>query len=570
MLAAIVVGVWAMIFMTALMRGMVDDMIKDGISVLPGHVQIHHPDYRDDPSDRQRHRPSGRELCSRPSSSPEVVAWATRVRVPAVISSERDTRGVTLIGIEPERERDISFVADDMVEGRFLESRDDRGLVVGRKLVEKLETGLGKRVVIMSQDPENEIADRGFRIVGIFESKLAQYEEGYVFAGEGTIQDLLGVGDQVSEVAILGTDYRNVDGSHRIDADGRRTRRRGPAVERARYLSRLHAGGDGWFCRRLDRRRLPGPLLRARQHPRHGGLRAGAGDRPDARPRYDTAQHPLPDPRRVHSSAGHRPGHRQPGGLGRPSNRSRTASMSPSSAKAWSMFGAASMLYPALYLKDVILANVIVIVLGLLRQPLAGLAGLPLRPGASHYKGVIMKSVRCIDLCKTYRQGEVEVTGLDHVNLEIEEGGFVCLSAPSGGGKTTLLNAIGGLDTPDSGEIWLAGNRVDNLGKGELAKMRLHQIGFVFQAYNLIPVLTARENVEFVMEVQGVAAEDRRTARSRSSRRSGWLGSRTGGLPRCRAASNSGWRWRGRLPPGRRWSSPTSLPPTSTPRAPTS
>ena len=121
-----------------------------------------------------------------------------------------------------------------------------------------------------------------------------------------------------------------------------------------------------------------------------------------------------------------------------------------------------------------------------------------------------MYSVRCIELCKTYRQGELEVTGLDHVNLEIQEGGFVCLSAPSGGGKTTLLNAIGGLDTPDSGEIWLAENRIDNLGKGELAEIRLHQIGFVFQAYNLIPVLTARENIEFVMEVQGVPASERR------------------------------------------------------------
>jgi putative ABC transport system ATP-binding protein len=122
-----------------------------------------------------------------------------------------------------------------------------------------------------------------------------------------------------------------------------------------------------------------------------------------------------------------------------------------------------------------------------------------------------MSDVRCIDLCKTYRQGEVEVTGLDMVNLEIKEGGFVCLSAPSGGGKTTLLNAVGGLDTPDSGEIWLGGERVDNLSKAELAEMRLHKIGFVFQAYNLIPVLTARENVEFVMEVQGVAPETRRT-----------------------------------------------------------
>jgi len=121
-----------------------------------------------------------------------------------------------------------------------------------------------------------------------------------------------------------------------------------------------------------------------------------------------------------------------------------------------------------------------------------------------------MKSVRCIDLCKTYHQGDIEVTGLDNVDLEINEGGFVCLSAPSGGGKTTLLNAIGGLDTPDSGQIWLAGERIDNLGKGELASMRLNRIGFVFQAYNLIPVLTARENIEFVMEVQGVPAADRR------------------------------------------------------------
>jgi len=121
-----------------------------------------------------------------------------------------------------------------------------------------------------------------------------------------------------------------------------------------------------------------------------------------------------------------------------------------------------------------------------------------------------MKSVRCIDLCKTYRQGEIEVTGLDHVTLDIDEGGFVCLSAPSGGGKTTLLNAIGGLDTPDSGEIWLGGSRIDTLGKGELAKLRLHRIGFVFQAYNLIPVLTAYENAEIVMSLQGRSEAERR------------------------------------------------------------
>jgi len=121
-----------------------------------------------------------------------------------------------------------------------------------------------------------------------------------------------------------------------------------------------------------------------------------------------------------------------------------------------------------------------------------------------------MPAVRCVDVCKTYRQGEAEVKGLDHVSLDIDEGGFVCLSAPSGGGKTTLLNAIGGLHKIDSGEIWLAGKRIDGLSKGELAQLRLHQMGFVFQAYNLIPVLTARENVEFVMEVQGVPPDRRR------------------------------------------------------------
>jgi len=121
-----------------------------------------------------------------------------------------------------------------------------------------------------------------------------------------------------------------------------------------------------------------------------------------------------------------------------------------------------------------------------------------------------MSAVRCIDLCKTYRQGDLDIKALDHVDIEIADGGFVCLSAPSGGGKTTLLNAIGGLDIPDSGEVWIAGERIDQMSKGELAALRLKQIGFVFQAYNLIPVLSARENVEFVMQVQGLSSADRR------------------------------------------------------------
>jgi putative ABC transport system ATP-binding protein len=120
-----------------------------------------------------------------------------------------------------------------------------------------------------------------------------------------------------------------------------------------------------------------------------------------------------------------------------------------------------------------------------------------------------MSAIHCHQLCKTFHQGDAIITGLDHVDISIEAGEFVCLSGPSGSGKTTLLNAIGGLDTPDSGEIRMGDLRIDNLERGALADVRLHHIGFVFQAYNLIPVLSAQENVEFVMQVQGVAAGER-------------------------------------------------------------
>ncbi|MFC1689561.1 ABC transporter ATP-binding protein [Pseudomonadota bacterium] len=121
-----------------------------------------------------------------------------------------------------------------------------------------------------------------------------------------------------------------------------------------------------------------------------------------------------------------------------------------------------------------------------------------------------MAEIKCVDLCKNYRQGDAVIKALDHVTIDIEQGSFMCLSGPSGSGKTTLLNMIGGLDELDSGQISIDGERVDLLGKGPLADLRLHHIGFVFQAYNLIPVLTAQENVEFVMQVQGVPARERK------------------------------------------------------------
>ena len=211
MISATVVAVWAMIFMTALMRGMVNEMIRDGVESLPGHVQVHHPQFRDDPSIGNP-VPMSDDAIIDALSGGDFPAWSSRIRVPAVITSERETRGVTLYGVDPVRDRDITFVADSIVAGRYLESSDDTGLVVGQRLLERLDTRLGKRVVIMSQDPDNEIADRGFRIVGVFTAKLEAQEESMVFAGKETIGALLGVDRQITEVAILGDDYRDVGG----------------------------------------------------------------------------------------------------------------------------------------------------------------------------------------------------------------------------------------------------------------------------------------------------------------------------------------------------------------------
>jgi putative ABC transport system ATP-binding protein len=120
-----------------------------------------------------------------------------------------------------------------------------------------------------------------------------------------------------------------------------------------------------------------------------------------------------------------------------------------------------------------------------------------------------MKIVECIDVTKSYRQGEIEVHALKDVSLVIEKGEFTAVAGPSGSGKTTLLNLVGGLDASDAGSIVVDGNAFDQMSQSRLANLRLHKIGFVFQAYNLIPVLSAIENVEFVMLLQGVSARER-------------------------------------------------------------
>jgi len=119
-------------------------------------------------------------------------------------------------------------------------------------------------------------------------------------------------------------------------------------------------------------------------------------------------------------------------------------------------------------------------------------------------------TVEARGVTKVYRQGTLEVRALSDVDLTVARGEFAVLAGPSGSGKTTLLNLIGALDVPTSGTVAIEGRDLGALGGRRLAELRLRRIGFVFQSYNLIPVLTAYENAEYVLLLQGVPAAERK------------------------------------------------------------
>ena len=208
-LVAMSLGIWSMIVLAAISRGSIEQQVNKGIANLTGHVQVHARGYRDDPVIDHRFVPPP-ALVEALRASP-VSAWSTRVRVPAVIASERESAGVTLVGIDPAAELKLSFISGAIVEGRGLGDVGDDGLLLGRKLAERLETGLGRRVVILSQDVNIRIAERGFRVVGIFAGQPTAMETGYVFVGRAPAQRLLRMQDSVSELAVITPDRKHLD-----------------------------------------------------------------------------------------------------------------------------------------------------------------------------------------------------------------------------------------------------------------------------------------------------------------------------------------------------------------------
>ena len=209
-LFALALGVWSMVTLAALTRGSMEQQLTSAFANLIGHVQIHLPGYRDDPViDHRFDEPSGALLAALDSA--DILAWAARVRVPAVVSSEQESAGITLVGIDPARERTLSFLAKAVQGGHQLKDVDDPGIVIGRKLADRLETALGRRVVLLTQDRDNKIADRGFRVIGIFDTEPDGIETSYVFIGLAQAQKLLDIPGAISEIGLIAPDRNRLD-----------------------------------------------------------------------------------------------------------------------------------------------------------------------------------------------------------------------------------------------------------------------------------------------------------------------------------------------------------------------
>jgi ABC-type lipoprotein release transport system permease subunit len=202
-LAAVVIGVWSMVFLGALMRGVADGMVKNGIDTLTGHLQIHQRDYLDDPMVDHCISDPEDVVETLTRVLPQHSRWSLRVRVNGVANNARHSTGVNLVGIDPAQEKGISFIGTSITSGTYLQADDPTGILVGQALLEQFETRVGRKLILMTQDSQGDIASQAFRIRGIFQAEMEATEKRFVFVTRTAAQQMLKMGNAVSEVAVL-------------------------------------------------------------------------------------------------------------------------------------------------------------------------------------------------------------------------------------------------------------------------------------------------------------------------------------------------------------------------------
>ncbi len=208
---AVIIGVWNMVFLGALMRGIVVAMVNNGISTLTGDIQVHQKGFRNDPViENSIKNPEIVETVLN-NNLPPGAGWVSRVRGSAIANNARHSSSVTLVGIDPLREADISFIGSAAIQGSYLKPDDKNGIMVGQALVDKFETKLGHKLIMMSQDTSREIASRAFRISGIFKAELESTEKKFVFVNMPVLQQMLKLQNGISEVSIILPDHQDAN-----------------------------------------------------------------------------------------------------------------------------------------------------------------------------------------------------------------------------------------------------------------------------------------------------------------------------------------------------------------------
>jgi len=198
-LVAIGVGVWSMLSFNALLKAWSASSLEAALKNMTGQGQIHAPGYLDDPGVSHRLPPLSGNLRAL-LNDPAVKQWAPRVKVPAAIQSEYETWPVTLIGIDPVRERGLSFIDTAVSKGNSLDEANAPGILLGRQLAKRLHTGIGKRIVLMSQNGSGGLAERGFKVIGLF-SAAPQIERSEVFIAIRQAQTMLDMDREISEIS---------------------------------------------------------------------------------------------------------------------------------------------------------------------------------------------------------------------------------------------------------------------------------------------------------------------------------------------------------------------------------
>jgi len=204
-LVVVAVGTWSVLVFAAMLEAATASSRDTTLGFLTGHGQVHATGYLDDPNVAHR-MPPPEDALRRALAAPQVRAWTARVRVPAIAQSEYRARAITLVGVVPEKERQLSQLPAQVVSGRYLTDSSDAGIVMGRDLATRLKTRLGKRVILMAQAADGRLAEAGFEIVGLYAAGKPAEDE-FLFSGLGRTQAMLGLGKETSEISFeVGTE----------------------------------------------------------------------------------------------------------------------------------------------------------------------------------------------------------------------------------------------------------------------------------------------------------------------------------------------------------------------------